>query len=201
MLLFLAPAIVAGHVTVTKDGAPKPDRSGVVVYLEGAPATGAPTHPTIVQSEQRFEPRLTVVAKGATVDFPNKDKIFHNVFSVSEPAKFDLGLYKSGESRSVTFRHAGVVDIYCNIHPNMVAKVKVVDGPFAVTGPDGAFALDADVPPGTYPLIAWQASGPEWRGEVQVEAGRTAQVTIELVEGKADTNHTRKDGTPYGRYK
>jgi plastocyanin len=191
---------VTGRVTVMKDGAPKGDRSGVVVYVEGAKATAPATRPRIMQKEQQFVPHLTVIEKGVTIDFPNQDKIFHNVFSVSDAAKFDLGLYKSGESKSVTFKRAGVVDVYCNIHPNMIAKVKIVDGPYAVTAADGSFAI-ADVPPGTYPIVAWQAAGPEWRGEVKVEAGQAAQVAIELVEGKAETGHQRKDGTPYGRYK
>jgi plastocyanin len=190
---------VTGTVTIVKDGAPKADRSGIVIVLQGAPVDPGAARPRIMQKDQQFAPSLTVVAKGATIDFPNEDKVFHNVFSVSDAAKFDLGLYKSGDSKSVTFKRAGVVDVYCNIHPNMVAKVKVVDGPFALTGTDGSFAID--VPPGTYPIVAWQAYGAEWRGEVQVDAGKTAQVAIPLVEGQADTSHPRKDGTPYGRYK
>ena len=65
--------------------------------------------------------------KGTTIDFPNEDKIFHNVFSVSRPARFDLGLYKSGTAKSVEMKRAGIVDVYCNIHPEMIAKVKVLD--------------------------------------------------------------------------
>src|SRR5262249_12675959 len=209
LLLVLVPVLVpwlalaervTGTVRITKDGAPKADRSGVVIYLEGAPAPRSEARPRIMQKEQQFVPPLTVVTKGATVDFPNEDKIFHNVFSVSDPAKFDLGLYKGGDSKTVTFRRAGTVDVYCNIHPNMIAKIKVVDGPWAVTGPDGAFAIAA-VPPGTYSIVAWQAYGQEWRGEVKVEPGATPAVAIELVEGKAEAGHQRKDGTPYGRYK
>ncbi len=208
-LLLSVPALaraeggkVAGQVTVLQDGAPKGDRSGVVVSIEGLPPRPPEgRRPQIKQKDQQFTPRLTVVEKGQTIEFPNEDKIFHNVFSVSDGAKFDLGLYKSGESKAVTFKRPGVVDVYCNIHPNMVAKVKVVDTSYyAVTGPDGRFTI-ADVPPGTYPVVAWQAAGPEWRGEVTVKTGETAAVAPTLVEGKVDTSHPRKDGTPYGRYK
>lgn len=207
-LLFLscmaAGGKVAGTVTVEKDGAPRKDRSGVVVYLEGItapPPANDESKPRIKQFEQQFVPRLTVVPRGTTIEFPNEDKIFHNVFSVSAGAKFDLGLYKSGESKSVTFKRPGTVDVYCNIHPNMIAKVKVVDSPFyAVTGADGAFTI-AGVPPGTYPVVAWLANGSPERAEVTVAEGATATVSFRLVEGKADASHLRKDGTPYGRYK
>jgi hypothetical protein len=127
--------------------------------------------------------------------------VFHNVFSLSETAKFDLGLYKQGESKSITFRRTGVVDLYCNIHPDMVAKIVVVDTPFyAITGADGRFRLDG-VPAGVYPVVAWQAQGARFRGEVTVTSGGNAALDIKLVEGPMSKTHLRKDGTPYGRYK
>jgi len=198
---------VAGVVTVDQsNGAPKRDRSGVVVYLEGVPSGAAPRPaggppPRIRQKEQQFTPRLTVVPKGTTVEFPNEDKIFHNVFSVSDSAKFDLGLYKSGESKAVTFKRAGTVDVYCNIHPNMIARIKVVDSPYyALTAADGSFEL-RDVPAGSYTVVAWPAQGKEDRREVTVGPGPAARVELRVVEGKTQTTHMRKDGTPYGRYK
>ena len=84
----------------------------------------------IRQREKQFDPPLTIVVRGTTVDFPNEDKIFHNVFSVSRAARFDLGLYKSGAMKSVEMKRPGTVDVYCNIHPDMVAKVKVLDNAF-----------------------------------------------------------------------
>jgi plastocyanin len=196
------PGAVAGIATIEKDGAAKANRSNVVVYLENVP--GPPSKPetkAIHQKDLTFSPGLMVVVKGSTVDFPNDDKVFHNVFSVSKGAKFDLGLYKSGTTKSVTFKEAGVVDVYCNIHPQMAAKIKIVDSVYyAVTGPDGAFKIK-NVPPGTYPIVGWQAHGKEYRGEVTVPSGGTAQVQIALVEGDMPQRHLRKDGTPYGRYK
>jgi len=201
LLLLLVPGVAhaeGGKVV----GAVTPARADVVVYLEGLP--NKPTEekrPQIKQKDQQFSPRVVVVEKGQTVEFPNEDKIFHNVFSVTDGSKFDLGLYKSGESKAVTFKHPGVVDIYCNIHPNMVAKVKVVDSTaHALTGDDGRFTL-ADVPPGTYPVVAWQPYGAEWRGQVTVKSGATVELAIPLAPGKPETGHLRKDGTPYGRYK
>lgn len=192
---------VAGSVTIQQGGGTKADRANVVVYLEGVAGPARPPKPREMhQRELAFFPWLLVVEKGTTIDFPNDDKVFHNVFSVSRGARFDLGLYKSGSSKSVTFPEAGVIDVYCNIHPQMSAKIKVLDTSyFATTGADGSFQIK-NVPPGTHPLVGWQAHGAEYRGEVRVPPSGTVQVKIALVEGDAPQNHLRKDGTPYGRY-
>ena len=193
---------LAGSVTITRDGAAKADRSGVVVYLEGVPGALPDTSRVreIRQKNLSFNPGLMVIVKGTTVAFPNDDLVFHNVFSLSKAAKFDLGLYKGGTSKSVTFKKAGVVDIYCNIHPQMVTKIKVLDtGYFGVTASDGTFRIP-NVPAGTYPVVAWQASGEEFHGATTVAAGGTATLTIALIERQAPRTHLRKDGTPYGRY-
>jgi len=194
--------VVAGAVTILKDGAPKADRSGVAVYVEGAPGPPpAAMSSAIHQRDLTFLPGIMVVTTGSTIEFPNDDKVFHNVFSVSSAARFDLGLYKSGTSKSVTLKRPGVVDVYCNIHPQMAARIKVLDTVyFAVTGADGAFRIKG-VPPGTWPVVAWQAHGDEQRGTATVSAGGVAALELTLVEGRPSRRHLRKDGTPYGRYK
>jgi plastocyanin len=209
--LLLLPALahaaggeVSGEVTVIDGKKPRKDRSGVVVYLEGVPSpAGAPpgSAPSAMrQREQQFSPRVVAVQKGGKVEFPNDDKIFHNVFSLSQPAKFDLGLYKSGTSKSVTFDRPGTVDVYCNIHPEMVATIKVLDTPyFAVSDKDGRFKI-AGVPAGTYPVVAWQPRGEPARGSVTVGSGGTATVRLTVTAGDEAPEHTRKDGSPYGRY-
>jgi plastocyanin len=200
-------AVVSGRVTVKEQGLVGPhdkkDASGVLVYLEGVP--GPPPMPTqgaaIRQRDKSFVPRTLVVTRGSAVDFPNDDKIFHNVFSLSKAGKFDLGLYKSGASRKVVFDRAGEVDVYCNIHPDMVATIKVLDeGYYAMTDREGRFRIEG-VPAGTFPIVAWEPRSPEARGTVTVGPSGVAEVHLELVEGQqAASHHLRKDGTPYGRY-
>src|SRR6185436_6110969 len=110
-------------------------------------------------------------------------------------------LYKSGQAKSVEMKRAGTVDVYCNIHPDMVAKVKVLDNAYyTITGSDGAFKID-NVPAGEYPIVAWLPSGDEAKGTVTVKAGEVAEVKLAVSEVSKKDKHTRKDGTPYGRYK
>jgi plastocyanin len=192
---------VSGAVSITAGGKAKRARGGIVVAIEGVGKAPKPMRAVMKQKDKQFAPQLLVVTKGSEISFPNEDKIFHNVFSISKAARFDLGLYKSGEEKSVKLRRAGVVDVYCNIHPEMVAKIKVLETSYyAVTAPDGSFSI-GNVPAGTYPITAWQPNGEEYRGEVTVEAGGAATIDIPLVEGEGEARHTRKDGTPYGRYK
>ncbi len=200
-----APArgTVAGQVTLTKDGDPQADKSKAVIYLEGVPDALPDTSSMVShirQRDQQFSPSLLVTLKGSTVEFPNDDKIFHNVFSLSRTARFDLGLYKSGESKSVKMRRTGVVDVYCNIHPQMVSKILVLDTKYhAVTTANGKYSIDG-VPPGEYTLVAWYSDGKERRSKVRIEANKTVQLNLTIEMGETDTTHRRKDGTPYGRY-
>lgn len=196
---------VKGKVTILKkNGKRKKTAANVVVTIEDVPdgkAVPAKKRPVVRQKNKQFAPFLTVVPKGSSVGFPNDDKIHHNVFSLSRAKRFDLGLYKAGTTKQVEFKRKGVVDVYCNIHPGMVAKVKVVDTRYyAVTGKDGTFRID-NLPSGKYPIVAWQPYGKQYKGTVTVKAGKTATVNIELKAGKKKTRHSRKDGTPYGRYK
>lgn len=132
-----------------------PEKS--VVYIELMPGsfTSPETHPTLDQKDMVFRPLVLPVLVGTTVDFPNADPLFHNVFSLSKPKEFDLGKYPKGQHRSVTFDKQGIVSVYCEIHSYMFATILVLQNPY-FTSPDadGNFEL-TNVPPGTYQLNFW----------------------------------------------
>jgi len=192
-------ATLAGSVTLVADGKARPDASDTVVWIEGAPRGGtASSKAAMAQSSKRFRPHVLAVAKNATVEFPNDDPIYHNVFSVSGGNRFDLGLYRSGASKSKKFEEAGLVRVYCNIHPQMVGFVMVVDSDFvAVTGPEGAFRFD-NVPPGSYVLKAWHEQGGESAQPITVRSGGDAPLALRIeVSGAKPEPHKNKYGKDY----
>lgn len=192
-----------GRVEVLRDGEPKGNAGNVVVYLKGVPDALPDTSKMVYrvyQHDKQFTPAVSVALLGSTIEFPNTDKIFHNVFSLSKALRFDLGLYKDGESKSVKAKKIGVIDVYCNIHPQMAAKIVVLDTKhYAITETDGKFKLQG-IPPGSYELVAWQPHGKELTQRVVVSRGANPELRLKLVEGAESGRHLRKDGTPYGRY-
>lgn len=198
------PSAVGGTVTVRdRGGKDKADRSGVIVYIEQLPNKKFAALKKVRQMAQRdkaFVPGVVAITRGSTVDFPNEDKFFHNVFSLSEGNAFDLQLYRAGESKSVTFEKTGVVDVYCNIHPNMWGQILVLDNPFfTTTGKDGGFEI-AKLPPGSYTVVAWISGGDAVRQQVKVETGRRAEVSFVVREGVSNKAHLNKFNQSYGRY-
>ena len=130
------------------------------------------------QQDKGFVPRLVAITRGSTVEFPNSDPFFHNVFSLSRGATFDLGRFPRGESRSRAFTSPGLVKVYCHLHSQMSAAIMVFDhSRFTVPAGDGHFSL-ADVPAGEYRLSAWHERVGESSKSIVVTAGRT--VTIEF---------------------
>ena len=195
---------LSGQVYIGADTDRQAAEAGVVVYFESAPklddaADGRKERRTVNQKNETFTPHLTVIARGGTVDFPNDDRVFHNVFSLSATKRFDLGLFRDGESRSVTFKRTGVVDVYCNIHPKMAARVLVVPNTFYTqTDEHGRFEITG-IPAGTYTAVVW--NGSETRTEVEIRANKSTAATVELAPPPRRKRHLRKDGTPYGRYR
>jgi plastocyanin len=163
--------------------APKPPEiTNVVVFLKDVPHQGSLplTHATIVQQDETFVPKVVAITRGSTVDFPNADPFFHNVFSLSRGATFNLGRYPRGETRSRRFTTAGLVKVYCHIHSHMTASIMVFDHPyFRIATAEGNFAID-DVPAGTHQVSAWHERIGESMTAVRVEAGRTARVEFAI---------------------
>jgi plastocyanin len=180
-----AAAVPSGVYPSRRVSRPAPKRSeiaDVVVFLKDAPprADLPASHATITQKDETFEARVVAITRGSTVVFPNFDPFFHNVFSLSRGATFDLGRYPRGEARSRRFASAGLVKVYCHIHSHMSASIMVFDHEhFRIPAADGGFTLD-DVPAGTYRVSAWHERIGESVRAVRVEAGRTARIEFAL---------------------
>jgi plastocyanin len=159
-----------------------PEIQNVVVYLKDVPASSAPAplRRAIEQRNEAFLPRVLAVTRGSVVAFPNGDPYFHNVFSLSRAATFDLGRFRQGQSREQRFNKAGLVKVYCHIHSHMSATILVLDHPhFTVPNPDGTFTL-AGVPPGRVSIVGWHERVGERVADVEVRPGVTASVDLSL---------------------
>jgi plastocyanin len=178
------PGSVGGTVVVRVEGVRLADVGPLVVFLDGVAGALEYHVPSqvvrISQKNAKFSPSFLVVARGQTVEMPNDDTIFHNVFSYSKPNEMELGLYPKGESRSVVFPHAGVVRVYCSIHESMSATIFVAPSPYhALADASGGFEIRA-VPPGRYRLRTWNQMLPEGSGEVEVISARETRVQVPI---------------------
>jgi plastocyanin len=161
---------------------PIPEIKNVVVYLKDPAFRGTlPARTAEMQQEhETFVPHVLALTRGSTVEFPNGDPIFHNVFSLSSGSTFNLGRYPNGESRGRVFARAGIVKVYCQIHSHMSATILVFDHPyFTIPDLDRTFTL-ADVPAGDYTLVGWHERVGERTEPVRVERGRTVTVNLAL---------------------
>lgn len=201
----LGAAVVTGRVEL-RDTRIK-NASGIAIWLQrtGSPPSSAPRHAVMIQKGKKFIPHVLVVQKGASVEFPNYDPIFHNAFSNYSGQIFDVGLYKPGSTRTVRFSRPGVVRVFCNIHANMSAVIVVVDTPyFSSTDKDGSFRIEG-VPPGEYKLEAFhERATPEELSKVArtifVERDDTALGSIAISEsGYLPAPHQNKYGKPYSK--
>lgn len=195
--------VVRGSVQLFQKGAlggvkESDDRSGVVLYVTGFTRAAPDAVAELRQKKQRFEPRLLPIVKGQTVTFPNEDRIYHNVFSVSPLATFDLGQYKAKEPpRDVTFEKPGLVPVYCNIHPQMLSYVAVLENDaFAVTAKDGRFEI-ARVPAGDHVLHAWAPGAQRVSQPIRVTPGGVVEAALAVHQTERIAPHKRKDGSEY----
>jgi plastocyanin len=158
-----------------------------VVYIDQPMPRGnwpTPKVQVIIQKDGTFRPHVLPILAGTTVEWPNRDSIYHNVFSMSEVKPFDLGLYRSGEIKRVTFDRPGRADVFCSIHTKMSCIILVLENPyFAATGSDGTYRI-AGVPAGTFRLKAWHERLPSQAKEITVPAvGEIVQDFVLSVSG------------------
>lgn len=191
---------VSGRITILeKDNAPSTDLGDAVVFLEGHGISLPAARFEIAISDKTFSPHVLVVPAGSTVAFPNHDPFDHNVFSVSDSNSFDLGLYGRGEGKTVMFKYPGLVRVFCNVHPKMVALVQVMaTHHFTQAGGDGAFTITG-VEPGTYQLHVWHERAPvEIVKDVVVGPDGLADIQISLnARGFRWQPHKNKYGKDY----
>jgi hypothetical protein len=179
-----------------------------VIWLEPVPGASAlPFLPqgnyTLLQKNRMFVPHLQVIPVGAIVQFPNADPFFHNVFSLFEGKRFDLGLYEAGSTKSVNFSREGVSYIFCNIHPEMSAVVLALSTPlYAIADSNNSFVL-RNVPPGDYHLHMWIEGVPLSSLEQETRRLHFASGTVDLgqlpapVSRTGSMSHTNKFGKAY----
>ena len=151
-----------------------------VIHLTGdsLPPIAAPAeNPTMSQEGKRFVPPVLAVPVGTTVDFPNLDPFFHNVFSYSKTKRFDLGRYPQGQSARVRFDRAGIVKVFCDIHASMRAYIHVLETPYVTVSDEGGRFRMRDVKPGDYEVHVWQEGQPPLLQRVHV---RDDSVWVEI---------------------
>ena len=169
-----------------------------IVYAEalGGP-TVQPGQFSMVQRGKAFSPRVLAIPVGSTVNFPNEDLVFHNVFSLSRPNPFDLGLYRAGASKSRVFSAPATYRVFCNIHPQMSAIILVLPTSY-ITEADATGTYRLDLPPGRYRITAWSERAEPASMEVSVSATVQAGPDLSLDEAKfVEVGHKNKYGQDY----
>ncbi len=188
--------VVRGSVAVSRPKGLAAER--IVVYLVGFNEPAPARTVRIAQRGKRFIPGLVAITAGQSVGFPNGDPFLHNVFSPTPLRPFDLGSFPEGETRERPFDRPGVVDVFCNIHPEMSATILVLPNRrFAVLEREGRFEIHG-VPAGSWAIYAYsrRARRPA-EAKVEVTAGGTAEVALSLEERAVGTDHKNKYGETY----
>lgn len=164
---------------LTKDGGA--DKKAVVFIVKAPGKYPLPqSRPVMRQKNVTIVPHVLPVLVGSTVDFPNEDEIYHNIFSLSPTKTFDLGRYAKGNSKSVTFSTLGNVKVFCDIHSQMGGVILVLQNPyFATVGSDGSYTISG-VPPGDYELAAWQENGGSKVQKIRVNSGEQLNMDFSL---------------------
>jgi len=188
---------VSGRVKLVQGSADR--KPMIVVYAEqlGEHEPPKPGHYDLKQHSKTFIPHVLPIPVGSTVTFPNDDPIFHNVFSLSRPGPFDLGLYRAGDSKTRVFNKPAVYRVFCNIHPQMSALLLVLPTSF-ITETDAQGNYRINLPPGDYQLSAWSERSDPVTKEISVQAAPLNVPEITLDESKfVELQHKNKYGQDY----
>ena len=193
---------VSGQVSILyANNRPVRDVGGAVIWLEAGQSAGiSPDTAQVIMTGKAFHPTIVVVPVGSTVFFANFDPFDHNVFSLAREARFNLGFYGRGQTRSTTFLSPGIIRVYCNVHSRMSAFVLVRDNPyFTQPSGDGSFSIP-DVPHGHYVLHAWHERSGEHEQELIVAGDEMSGLAIQLIAGRSGEDAFRSRYTrPYAR--
>lgn len=192
-------------VLQSSEGIVQEDGSNIVVFIEGLDDRSRSLLLDREDSSARqishkgmtYRPRVLPLVKNSTVDFLNDDRIFHNAFSLSKAKTFDLGIYAQGTSKYVTFGQPGLVRVYCNIHPDMISNILVLNNPFfTVTADDGSYRI-SDLPEGDYSLRVWSEYSEELRRPITVSANSQIEANFKVEQMRRFGDHLNKFGKLY----
>jgi plastocyanin len=190
---------VVGRVAIT-DADGKPTNADAIIYVVGFKEPPGTDVTQVAQKDKKFVPDLVAITVGEHITFPNNDAFLHNVFSQSNARKFDLGSFRRGDAKDKDFPDPGVVDVYCNIHPEMAATILVLPNRrHTRRKPDGSYVIEG-VPPGNWTVFAYtrRATKPAM-APVTVVAGQDATVNLALQRG-SEPDHMNKYGEKYHDY-
>lgn len=197
----LGAATVNGKVMFQTKRGQQPVVNETLVWLDPAGKTWKKPAAAVTMTtrSKAFLPHVVAVPAGSTIAFPNEDPIAHNLFSLTPGNTFDLGLYRRGAGKSQKFANPGVVNVYCNVHPNMSAVVHVMSTPFyGFADANGNYSFD--VPPGKYRVTAWNEQGGSQFSDIEVNAnGTVTGATLLTIDGRNFrlSQHKNKFGQAY----
>jgi plastocyanin len=190
---------VSGRVRITGRSNANAATTNVYAELADGRTPVHPAHKKLVQKNKTFVPAVLAIPAGSTVDFPNEDPIFHNIFSLSHPERFDLGLYRAGAVKSRVFSAPATYRVFCNIHPQMTAVIMVLPTSWIVEA-DSTGVYRMDLPPGRYRITAWSDRSEPASTEITVGSEAASVSDISLNESNyVELPHKNKYGQDYSK--
>jgi plastocyanin len=186
----------------SNNGPKNQDHSNAVIYLTGGDISGNSNNKThsLIQENKQFKKRVMAITRGDSVKFKNSDSFYHNVWSLSKSKTFDLGSFKSPMSKTVKFDKAGLIKVFCNIHPQMISSILVLPNPkYTITNQDGKFIIK-NIPNGKYKLRVWVEGAKPLSQNISVTNDKIKNLKFEINRKLRSVHHLNKNGQPYTTY-